>query len=278
MTVTLSPWLALREKADRVARSTALTRAALAALPRDRTVRILDLAAGTGSNLRYLWGAMNGPQDWLLVDADAELLAEASVRTEAAQRTVPRTTLDFLRIETRVMNLGPLDQPEIFVGRDLVTASALLDLVSEAWIGEVARHCRAVGAVALFALTYDGRFSCSPADPEDEIIRELVNRHQRNSDKGFGRAAGPDATDAAERAFTAEGYRVRRATSDWLLQSNERQLQQQLFDGWAQAARQIAPEQSALIDSWLTRQLALLDRGQSIVTVGHQDLIAVFDS
>jgi hypothetical protein len=274
MAVTLSPWLAVRETADRTARSAELTRSVVNTLPRDRTIRILDLAAGTGSNMRYLWGHLNGPQDWLLVDVDAELLAEATVWSKAAQRTVPRTTLDYLRIETRVMNLGTLNQPEIFMSRDLVTASALLDLTSEAWIAEVARQCRAVGAVALFALTYDGRSSCAPADPDDEMVRELMNRHQKNNDKGFGRAAGPDATNAAERAFTAQGYKARRAPSDWVLQSDARELQQQLFAGWAQAATEMAPDQAEQIQAWLSRRLIMLDAGTSVVTVGHQDLIA----
>jgi hypothetical protein len=243
-------------------------------------VRILDLAAGTGSNMRYLWGHLNTPQDWLLVDADASLLAEASASTSAARRSVPATTLDNLQknlqMETRVMNLGTLDQPEIFSGRDLVTASALLDLVSEAWLQQLAAHCRTAGAVGLFALTYDGRSSCSPPDPEDEMVRELLNRHQKNSDKGFGRAAGPDASDAAERCFSAEGYQVRRARSDWLLRSNARELQQQLFEEWARAATEIAPQQAETIQAWLTRRFRLLDGGQSLVTVGHQDLIATF--
>jgi hypothetical protein len=273
-TLSLSPWLAAREAADRTARSAAITQAAVNALPTDRTLRILDLAAGTGSNLRYLWGYLNGPQDWLLVDSDPELLAEASVSLAAARRTVPRSTIDHLHIESRVMNLGPLDQPEIFSGRDLVTASALLDLVSEAWIQQLARLCRAAGAVALFALTYDGRSSCAPPDPDDELIRELLNRHQRQSDKGFGRAAGPEAADAAERAFRAEGYTVRRAPSDWLLRADSNEVQRPLFQIWAQAAMEIAPEQTDTIQAWLARRTLQIDRGRSVINVGHQDLVA----
>ena len=274
-TMTLSPWLALREPADRVARSVALTEQIVRALPSGRRVRILDLAAGTGSNLRYLWGYLNTQQDWLLVDADAELLAEATVSTEAAQRTVPRTTLDVLQIETRVMNLGLLDQPEIFSGRDLVTASALLDLVSEPWLRQVAQWCRLGGAHALFALTYDGRSICSPADPDDETIRALMNRHQQNNDKGFGKAAGPNASDVAERCFAAAGYTVRRASSDWRLTAESNELQRQLFVGWAAAAVEVEPENSAAIQAWLTRRLAVIDTGRSTVTVGHQDLVAM---
>ena len=48
-------WLALRESADHAARSPELTRTVIDFLP-DRA-RILDLAAGTGSNRRYLAAA-----------------------------------------------------------------------------------------------------------------------------------------------------------------------------------------------------------------------------
>ena len=77
----------------------------------------------------------------------------------------------------------------MFSGRALVTASALLDLVSEEWLRSLAARCRESGAALLFALSYDGRIQCSPDEPEDAAIRELVNQHQR-TDKGFGRALG----------------------------------------------------------------------------------------
>jgi hypothetical protein len=265
MSASLSPWLALREPFDAAARSAALMDAIAGTLPRGRRLRILDLATGTGSNVRYLSPRLAAPQEWLLIDADPVLLAEIPSRTSA---------LTGARIETRHMNLGPLDRPEIFTGRDLVTASALLDLVSDTWLAALAAHCRAAGAVVLFALTYDGRSECSPADPEDEAIRHLMNRHQRANDKGFGRAAGLDAVDVAERCFAEAGYSVRRETSDWRLPAEARELQRQLFEGWAEAAIEIAPDQSATVRAWLDRRLAHLAAGHSTVIVGHQDLAA----
>ena len=92
----------------------------------------------------------------------------------------------------------------------LVTASALLDLVSGAWLRALADALPRSGAAVLFALTYDGRIACSPEDPDDAAIVALVNRHQR-TDKGFGPALGPDATDVRRRAVRALGYRVQRA-------------------------------------------------------------------
>ena len=122
-----------------------------------------------------------------------------------------------------------------------MTASALLDLVSETWLQTVARHCREAGAAVLFALTYNGRSHCSPEEPEDDAIRELMNRHQRANDKGFGPAAGPEAIECAARSFAAVGYHVRRESSDWVLPPYMRELQRQLIEGWAEAALEIAP-------------------------------------
>ena len=59
--------------------------------------------------------------------------------------------------------------------------------------------------------------SCSPDEPEDAEVRDLVNRHQR-TDKGFGPALGPDALAAGrERVLVGLGYRVERERSDWAL-------------------------------------------------------------
>jgi hypothetical protein len=263
MIQTLSRWLALREAADRTARSVSLTQKIASEIGHPVPICIVDLGAGTGSNVRYLTDRLSRPQSWLLVDRDPALLEEARIRTATADH-----------IETCTKDLGRLDSPAIFSGRHLVTASALLDLVSEVWLRALAGHCRTAGAAALFALTYDGRSQCWPPEPEDDAIRALMNEHQKRSDKGFGVAAGPDATACAERAFAAEGYHVLCEPSDWLLEPDARDLQRQLIEGWAAAAREIAPERSSMITGWTNRRLAHVDAGSSRITVGHQDLIA----
>jgi hypothetical protein len=263
MAGSLSDWLALREPADRAARSVTLARQ-LARTIGDRTpLRIVDLGAGAGSNVRYLASRLPRPQHWLLVDRDPTLLEEARRSTGAADV-----------VETCEMDLGPLDRPEIFSGRHLITASALLDLVSERWLRSLASHTCAAGAAALFALTYDGRVDCVPPEPEDDTVRRLVNRHQRCSNKGFGVAAGPGATACAVRAFAAIGYQVQHENSDWIVEADARDLQRELIAGWATAAGEMAPGQSAMIADWSSRRVAHVDAGRSRITVGNQDLIA----
>lgn len=260
-------WLALRESSDARARSAALTSAVARRLSGAADLHVLDLAAGTGANLRYLTAFLRDDRrsHWLLVDNDQALLARA---------TAPMGERD--RVETRVLDLAPAFEREdagLFAGRDLVTASALLDLVSERWLDTLARRCAEAGAVVLFTLTYNGDIRCSPGEPEDDMVRDLVNRHQR-TDKGFGPALGPDAAQAAARAFAALGYRVHQERSDWVLAGDVPDLQTQLIVGWAEAAETIAPERGPLLRDWKARRLAHVAAGRSRLIVGHDDLAA----
>jgi hypothetical protein len=258
MTDSLADWLALREAADAAARSAEVLSAVAAALPTRRPLRVVDLGTGTGSNVRYLAPRLPRPQDWLVVDRDPQLLDELTRRVD-----VP--------LATRATNLGSLTD-DLFTGRDLVAASALLDLVSESWLTSLAHHCRGVGAAVLFALTYNGESQCTPIEPEDEFVRTLMNRHQRQNDKGFGRAAGPDATNVTERVFRNAGYSVTRGSSDWILDASAGALQRPLVEGWAEAAIEMAPDERSTIDAWLRRRLRYIADNRSRIVVGHEDL------
>jgi hypothetical protein len=286
MNDSLSGWLALREAADWSARSERLVQSVSDALAPAGAVRALDLCTGTGSNLRYLLDRLPGPQRWLVVDRDPALLEEVPTRLSAwakakgcGARTDGRVSqvrgdrVD-VQVETREMNLERLDAA-IFEGRNLVTASALLDLVSEAWLLMLAARCQAARATALFSITYNGHSSCDPREPEDDMVRELMNLHQK-TDKGLGGpAAGPDAWAAAERVFAEAGYRIERATSDWLVEPRDREFQRQLIEGWAHAAGEVAPRHARTIADWLRRRLAHVDAGRSRIVVGHVDMAAL---
>ena len=148
----------------------------------------------------------------------------------------------------------------------------MLDLVSGDWLETLARRCRAAHAAVAFALTYDGRTTGKPAEPEDALVLSLFNRHQLQ-DKGFGPALGPGAAGAAEAAFEAHGYELRVATSDWVISANDRALQLALLDGWLGAALEIAPESKLALTSWHGRRRAHVLAGRSELRVGHVDLI-----
>jgi hypothetical protein len=276
-------WLTLREPADTRARSPKLTAAIAEVCAREEIVRALDLATGTAANLRFLAEQLPVPQDWLLVDHDPVLLAQIPIQMRAwAARRGHNAILDpgglLLRgetlechVKTRRVDLTVVHDASIFDRRTLVTASALFDLVSEPWLRTLIARCREQRAAVLFTLTYDGRMHFVPREPDDEMVRELVNRHQR-CDKGFGMALGPDGAERAADMLSGAGYDVRREPSDWVLTAGDGDLQRQLIEGWVRAAADVAPERRASILSWRARRLELVADDRSQLIVGHQDV------
>jgi hypothetical protein len=282
----LSRWLQLREPVDAVARSERLTRIIADALAGTEPVRVLDLATGTGANLRYLAPHLPRLQHWLVVDRDPAVLARLPALTSSwgvARQCDVRTHVNGCgirgerlecHVEMRQLDLGSLTDEKIFAGRHLVTASALLDLVSQHWLSELAARCRAAGAAALFTITYNGWSCCSPSEPEDDVIRDLLNRHQ-HTDKGLGgAAAGPEAVESVIRCFSNAGYRVETDPSDWSLGTAEHELQRRLIEGWAEAATEMRAD-LPMIASWRDRRIAHVDAGRSRIVVGHQDVAAL---
>jgi hypothetical protein len=107
--------------------------------------------------------------------------------------------------------------------------------------------------------------------PEDAVVRDLVNRHQR-TDKGFGPAAGPDAAARVVACLAERGYHVEHEASDWRLSEDEGDIQRHLIEGWVQATLAIAPDLATLVQRWRAARLAHVEAGRSRLVVGHRDV------
>ena len=265
-------WLQLREPLDAASRADELCNVLVESLAlkqrEDSRLPIVDLGAGTGANLRYAAPRLGGKQDWLLVEQDPSLLDAV----EGHMRDWP-TPFD-CRVRHLQLDLATqLHQLPLPEGV-LLTASALLDLVSEPWLRALARRAAAAAAPVWFALTYDGRIHCVPAEPEDAEIRELLNQHQLH-DKGFGPALGPDAGRMAQQLFVEQGYRMHSAPSDWHIGPHWQALQYALVEGWFAAACEIAPQRIPALRDWLARRRAHIAGARSELRVGHVDIIGL---
>lgn len=248
--MTFTPdWLALRAPYDSAARSTVLEARLVDWLSGRPVASVVDLGAGSGNNMEHLAPRLPVDQRWTLVDADAALLAEAARRHPG--------------VSVRQGDLAGDLTSLIPDGTDLVTASALIDLVSQAWLARLAARVREIGCAMLVVLTYDGRIAWEKETAQDAAARELVNRHQRG-DKGFGTALGPDAPGAL--AALLDG--VQSAPSDWEIGASEDAMRTALVEGWADAAAEIAPPgRGAEIAAW--RASAATEPRALIV--GHAD-------
>lgn len=256
-------WLSLRAPYDAHARNAAILAAVAQTFSGHSSPTIVDLGCGTGSTLRALAPRLPPSQTWRLIDNDPDLLRHAQASAGTLGVTAATAILDLAR-----------DLPKAFDGSiDLIATSALLDLVSQDWLDTLVRLCANRRLPLYAALTYDGRATLAPACPGDADIVRAVNRHQR-TDKGFGPALGPAAAAATVAAFEAAGYDVIEARSDWTFAPDDRAIQTEIVQGWAQAARELGDLPAGDIDTWLNARRAALAAGHSHMRVGHVDVFA----
>jgi hypothetical protein len=261
MSTFTAEWLGLREPYDGAARNRTVLEAVAANFEDRYAVTVADLAAGTGSTFRALSPRLPAEQTWRLYDIDTGLLAGPAAPKHGAK--FQRITLD-LAEDLEFALEAPLD---------LVTASALFDLTSGAWVDRFVTEA-AVSALPVYAaLTYDGRVALSPADPEDTNVIAVVNHHQFK-DKGFGAALGPGAAAFCIRHFRRVGYEVTTGQADWEFTTSDQEMQLQLLNGWAAAARSMGIVPRWRLQDWLARRCDLIAAARSSMRVGHIDFFA----
>jgi trans-aconitate methyltransferase len=245
-------WLTLREPADAAARAADL----VAALP--QPVRVIrDLGCGTGSLGRWLAPQLPNPQHWVMTDRDPALLRLAADGMPA-EVTVSTDLLDVTALT-----------PAHLAGTDLVTCSALLDLLTAEEVDALVAVLAEARVSALFTLSVTGEVQLTPEDPLDQAIEDAFNEHQRREEDGR-RLLGPDAPAYAAEAFGRAGARVTTRTSSWRLGPALSALTAEWLRGWAGAAREQRPDLA--VDAYLTRRTSALPHA----SVGHQDLLAIF--
>jgi hypothetical protein len=264
--IRVSPnWLDLREPTDAAARSLELVRLLRAHLaPVDGRLVIHDLACGTGSMGRWLAPLLPGAQHWILHDRDPDLLALA----ETDPPDCPAVA-----VETRLSDVTRLGRSEL-AGASLVTASALLDLLTEDELTGLVTAYAGAACPVLFTLSVTGRVQLLPADPLDSKIAAAFDEHQRRLTPR-GRLLGPDAFDAAVTAFRALEADVIVKPSPWRLGSADADLAVEWLTGWVDAACEQTPELASDADPYLRRRLREAEAGALAVTVGHADVLVL---
>jgi hypothetical protein len=265
-------WLALREGADAAARVrdlAELVRGHLAAAVRPGAPAVIrDLGCGTGSMGRWLARRLYGPQMWILHDRDAGLLASAagSMPSVAANGAPVSST-------TQEGDLTDLSSSDLS-GTVLVTASAVLDLLTAEEVDALAAACTEAGAAALLTLSVTGRIEFAPSDPLDAAFADGFNAHQRRR-IGDRRLLGPDAGAVVAEAFARRGAVVESRPSPWRLGADRAELAEEWLRAWIAAACAQQPELAAWAGAYLDRKLEACRAGQLRVVVGHVDVLAL---
>jgi SAM-dependent methyltransferase len=266
--VRVSPsWLALREHADAVARAPELVDQLRPDLPAAAPLLVHDLACGTGSMLRWLAPQLPGPQHWICSDLDADLLAVAAGQPE--QRAADATPVTVSPQQQDVTRLAP----GACAGAALITVSALLDLLTADELDRLVATCADAHCPALLTLSVTGCVELDPPHPLDAAVGAAFNAHQRRI-RGGRRLLGPDAPDAAARAFRRSGFDVTVRASDWCLGPDSGALAAAWFAGWLAAACAQRPELDRDAREYARWRRDDAASGQLRVRVHHRDLLA----
>jgi hypothetical protein len=254
-----SRWLRLREPADAAARSAELVERLRSRLAEAGPLVIHDLGGGSGAMGRWLAPRLPGPQHWVVHDRDVDLLELA-----AADGPGPAADGSTVTVETRRSDITRVARRDL-AGASLVTASALLDLLTAAELARTLRACH--GLPVLLTLSVAGHVALSPPDPLDEPITAAFNAHQRR-----GGLLGPDAVDVVVEHADAECI-VR--PSPWRLGAAHADLAGEWLEGWVRAACEQEPALVAEAAPYRERRLRQVATGELAVTVDHADLLVI---
>jgi hypothetical protein len=263
-----SEWLDLREPADAAARARDLVEHLRRHLPATGRRVIHDLACGTGALGRWLAPLLPGPQHWILHDRDADLL-------EVAAADAPLSAADAaaVAVETRRSDITQLE-PDELAGATLITASALLDILTEDELAGLVGVCTEVACPVLLTLSVTGRVRLTPEDRLDARVAVAFDAHQRRA-TWSGRLLGPDAVAFAGEEFRRLGAEVVVRPSPWRLGPGEAGLAAEWFSGWLGAACEQDAGLAAEAGAYGRRRLAQARAGELAVTVDHADLLVL---
>jgi hypothetical protein len=252
-------WLLLREPADAAARSAELVERLRRCLAKAGPLVIHDLGGGSGAMGRWLAPQLRGEQHWVVHDRDIGLLDLAAAGVPGPAADGAAVTVEARRSDITRLTPGDL------AGASLVTASALLDLLTADGLTRMLRACS--GRPALLTLTVAGHVTLSPADPLDTRIGAAFNAHQRRDG-----LLGPDAVATAVNELGGE-LLVR--PSPWRLNGTHADLTAEWLDGWIAAACEQEPALTVEAGAYRDRRLAQAAAGELVVTVDHADLLVL---
>jgi hypothetical protein len=257
-------WLAMRESHDLRARNAEVVEYVAERFAHLPSMTIVDLACGTGATRRALAPHLPRPQHWHLIDNDLSLLARAGAMPSPAGCTTRTIPVDLAHDLEAALDGAP----------DLITCSALLDLVSGEWLERLATECAARHLPLYAALTYNGMVALEPFDKNDPDIVAAVNHHQL-SDKGFGPALGPNAAQVLIELCNSVGYDTISGPADWLIRPEDSDMQRAVVTQWAQITQEMGALPIPATASWLARRIAAIDAGDLTIRVGHTDVFVV---
>ena len=262
-------WLALREPADAAARAGDLVEHMRRQLPHAGRWVIHDLGCGTGAMGRWLAPLLPGPQHWVRARPGRGSAGDRRRPPPGPAADGAAVTLEAKHSDITRLHPGDL------AGATLITASALLDLLTEDELaGLVALVRRTPGCPMLLTLSVVGRVELIPGGSAGSPRGCRLRRPPTPRDRA-GPSARPGRRCAGWRGVRPTGAEVLVRPSPWRLGAAQAGLAAEWFIGWVGAACEQEVELAAEAELYIRRRLAQAAAGELAVTVDHADLLVL---
>jgi len=217
--------------------------------------------------MRWLAPLLPGPQTWVLHDWSPSL----TERAIDGPRPVDQDN-EPIDVSAQVGQLADLQASDL-QGASLVTASALLDVLTSREVHAIVDACVASGCPALLTLSVTGFVELNPFDERDDAFRRAFNAHQLRITDGR-RLLGRYGALVARGLFTEAGWHVRSSVTTWRLNDAEPRLLREWLDGWIGAAVEQSPELQDEAVRYREWRVAQQGRGELSAIIRHVDLLA----
>lgn len=281
-------WLRERYRFDATARCKKLETVVLNHFQGRKFIRILDVGAGLGANIRYYACRLACDQEWILVEKDLSLartcLTELSRWAESNEWDcrVVAGGLEIRQQHRRILvhilttSIVNLEDPINLSRLDLATANALFDLISKVQLFALVTKLSSYRIPIYATMNYRSMFF-EPQSEEDLAYIGLYEHHMRRR-RDFGFAMGRDCSDLMITCLENMGYEVSSGKSMWMVTSADRKMLRHMLTFMEVAISELlaTPTEFAKLDKWVFNKLRQADRGQLELRVEHMDIFGGF--
>ena len=262
-----SAWLDTRYPFDLEARNREVESFIRKSFPEGKNLRVLDLGAGNGANLRYFSSRWESLRHWTLLDHNPELMKVCKSWVNA------QDDLD-LELNCREGSLSSFDEVVSSADFDLVMANALFDLTTQDEFELVSATLKEYELPLLFTLNYSG-MKFYPEDSFDQEVEVSYAKHMRQSGgkvEFMGERAGP----AMAEMLLQQGATVVKGESYWHISPGDRQMLNYKIGFIENALSDLYPEgpNAEKGKEWLEKRKNQLRQGNLTIKVSHWDLAA----
>ncbi|MDF5709200.1 MAG: hypothetical protein PUP90_16430 [Nostoc sp. S4] len=276
-------WLELRIPYDAKGRNSTVEASCQQYLNKHKSLKIVDLGAGTGANCRYYLSKISQDREWFLVEQNQELLEIAFERLIIwAQENgyesklqnsilVLKNEVDKITIHKIVGSILELENLIDLKTFDLAVANAVFDLFSENQFQTLLECLKKYQLPLLATINYTGT-NFTPQSEGDSSFIEYYNQHmQRPQD--FGRGMGPDCGASMGEVMQRIDMKVIQGESPWEISSSD-PVFLQLFLGFMEESIPEILQEATLeheLNTWLQKKQQMIAQNQLSCKVTHQD-------